>query len=260
VTKRSASAAIYDAVCRSDTTFQVSQHFKRGGVFSCVAKQFSIVLNSSKSFDACGLTERLHLTSQIDYYFTPQSPWTYLGHARFTELARQAGAMVRVLPADLGQVFAVSGGLPLGQRAPQRQAYRLLELKRFSDSLPLPLHVQPAFFPVAGDAASRLIIAVDQQDGAAAALRLSGAVFSAVWVEERNIADAAVLAQLLAEQGLSAERLAQSLSAEVQQRYQANTQQAIEAGVFGAPSYVLDGELFWGQDRLDFVAQKLASK
>ena len=196
----------------------------------------------------------------IDYYFTPQSPWTYLGHARFAEMARQAGATVRVLPTDFGKVFAVSGGLPLGQRAPQRQAYRLVELKRFSESLKLPLHRKPAFFPVAGDDAARLIMAVDQQDGAAAAMRLCGAVFSAVWAEERHIADAAVLAQLLNEQGLSADRLAQSRSPEVQQRYEANTQQAIDAAVFGAPSYVIDGEMFWGQDRLDFVAQKLAAK
>ena len=209
---------------------------------------------------AARLQGRIFLTTAIDYYFTPQSPWTYLGHTRFTEMARKAGATVRVLPADYGKIFPISGGLPLGQRAPQRQAYRLVELKRFSESLPIPLHVKPVFFPVAGDDAARLIIAVDQQDGADAAMRLCGAVFSAVWAEERNIADAAVLAQLLNEQGLSAERLVQSRSPEVQQRYEANTQKAIEAAVFGAPCYVVDGEMFWGQDRLEFVAQKLEAK
>jgi 2-hydroxychromene-2-carboxylate isomerase len=76
-------------------------------------------------------------------------------------------------------------------------------------------------------------------------------------VRERNIADEKVLAELLAECGLSAERLEQSYSQAVQERYEANTQQAIDAGVFGAPSYVIDGELFWGQDRLDFVERKL---
>lgn len=200
------------------------------------------------------------MSAMIDYYFTPQSPWTYLGHARFAKMVRQAGATVRVLPTDFGKVFAVSGGLPLGQRAPQRQAYRLVELQRFSDRLQLPLHLKPAFFPVAGDDAARLIMAVDEQDGTEAAMRFCGAVFSAVWAEERNIADAAVLAQLLNEQGLNAERLAQSRSLDVQQRYEANTQQAIDAAVFGAPSYVIDGEMFWGQDRLDFVAQTLAAK
>ena len=87
-----------------------------------------------------------------------------------------------------------------------------------------------------------------------------GAVFEAVWRDERNIADAAVLAQLLSEQGLSAQRLQQAGSVEVTQRYAANTQQAIDKSVFGAPTYVVDGDMFWGQDRLDFVERKLAAR
>ena len=199
------------------------------------------------------------MSCTIDYYFSPPSPWTYLGHDRFADMARRAGASIRVLPTDFGKVFAVSGGLPLGQRAPQRQAYRLTELTRFSQHLQLPMHVKPRFFPVAGDDAARLIIAVDLHDGVDAAMRLSGAVFKAVWSEERNIADADVLGQLLSEQGLSTERQQQAASAEVAQRYAANTQQAIDNAVFGAPSYVVDGEMFWGQDRLDFVERKLAA-
>ena len=193
----------------------------------------------------------------VDYYFAPQSPWTYLGHARFAAMAAAANATVRVLPADFGKVFAVSGGLPLGKRAPQRQAYRLQELARFRDVLKLPLQIQPRYFPVAGDDAGRLIVAVDLHDGAAAAMRLSAAVFAAVWVQQRDIADVQTLAELLAECGLPPERLAQSREAAAQQRYDANAQAAIDAGIFGAPSYVVDGEIFWGQDRLDFVERKL---
>ena len=199
------------------------------------------------------------MTCTIDYYFSPQSPWTYLGHDRFVRMAEAAGAQVRVLPADFGQIFAASGGLPLAKRPPQRQAYRLTELTRFSQHLQLPMHVKPRFFPVAGDDTARLIIAVDLHDGVEAAMRLSGAVFKAVWSEERNIADADVLAQLLNEQGLSTDRQQQATSTEVAQRYAANTQQAIDNAVFGAPSYVVDGEMFWGQDRLDFVERKLAA-
>ena len=167
---------------------------------------------------------------------------------------------MRVLPVDLGgKVFPISGGLPLNQRAPQRQAYRLVELKRFSEQLGLPLNLKPKFFPVAGDDASRLIIAVDQADGSDAAMALGAAVFRSVWVDELNIADADVSASLLAALGLPARRLDESRSSAVQQRYQANTQQAIDASVFGAPSYVIDGEIFWGQDRLDFVQRRLAA-
>lgn len=197
------------------------------------------------------------MSRTIDYYFAPNSPWTYLGHARFTTMVREAGATVRVLPADLGKVFPVSGGLPLPKRSPQRQAYRLVELARFRDHLQLPLNVHPKYFPVAGNAAAQLIITVDQNDGWESAMRLAGAVLAAVWAQERNIADTAVLAELLAETGLSALRLEQSASPAVIDRYEQITQQAIDTGVFGAPTYVLDGELFWGQDRLDFLQRKL---
>ncbi|MDE2299737.1 MAG: 2-hydroxychromene-2-carboxylate isomerase [Burkholderiales bacterium] len=194
----------------------------------------------------------------IDYYFAPQSPWTYLGHGRFTDMARAAAARVNVIPVDLGgKVFPISGGLPLAQRAPQRQAYRLVELERFSAQLGVPLNLQPRYFPVAGDDAARLIVAVDSNEGSDAAMALTGALLRAVWVEERNIADPGELASVLAALKLPAQRLTDSHSAAVQARYEAGTQRAIDAGVFGAPSYVVDGELFWGQDRLDFVQRRL---
>jgi len=193
----------------------------------------------------------------VDYYFAPQSPWTYLGHARFAAIAQAAGATVRVLPVDLGQVFPVSGGLPLPKRAPQRQAYRLVELRRFATALNVPLNLQPRYFPVSGDDAARLIIAVDRYDGTEAAMRLTGAILAACWAQERHIADEKVLAELLAEQGLDTARLEQSHRQDVQERYERDTQAAIDAGVFGAPSYVINGEIFWGQDRLDFVERVL---
>lgn len=193
----------------------------------------------------------------FDYYFAAQSPWAYLGHQRAWDLATQSGAALRVMPVDFGQVFAASGGLPLAKRAPQRQKYRLVELARFSEALQVPLNVEPQFFPVAGDDASRVIIAVDQQHGTQAAMAYAGAVLGAVWVQQRNIADAQVLAQLLQEQGLDASCLPHAQSPEVQAIYAQNTQNALDAHLFGAPSYVVDGEMFWGQDRLDFVARKL---
>lgn len=195
----------------------------------------------------------------VSYYFAPNSPWTYLGHQRFADIARVAGAAIEVLPVDYGRVFPVSGGLPLAKRAPQRQAYRLVELRRFSDWLQLPLTLKPKHFPVAADDAARLIVAVEQHDGSDAAMRLAGAVLRAVWVEERNIADAATLAAIVSEQGLPAQRLTEAGSEATRARFDANTQRAIDAGVFGAPTYAVNGELFWGQDRLDFLARRLAA-
>jgi carboxymethylenebutenolidase len=195
----------------------------------------------------------------VDYYFAPQSPWTYLGHSRLGEILRKRGAQVRVLPMDMGgKVFPISGGLPVGQRAPQRQAYRLLELQRFSQYLSAPLNLKPKFFPVAGDDASRLIIAVDQLQGAEAAMAITGAVLAACWSQERNIADPKVLAELVSEQRLDPACLDKANSQAVQVAYEQYTEQAIAAGVFGAPSYVVEGEIFWGQDRLDFLDRRLA--
>ena len=185
---------------------------------------------------------------QVDYYLVPQSPWTYLGHRPFWDIARRHGASIRLKPFDLGgRVFPVSGGLPLGKRAPQRQAYRLVELERFSNWLGVPINKQPRFFPVSGDDAARLIIAVDLHDGIEASMR----------VDELSIADEKVLAALLQRAEVAARRLEDSHSQQVQETYERYTQEAIDAGVFGAPSYVIDGEIFWGQDRLDFVERRL---
>ncbi|MEY4662063.1 MAG: 2-hydroxychromene-2-carboxylate isomerase [Pseudomonadota bacterium] len=195
----------------------------------------------------------------VDYYFAPQSPWAYLGHQRLAEIVQRTGAALRVVPIDLGgKVFPISGGLPLGQRAPQRQAYRLVELKRYGQYLNVPLNVKPKYFPVGGDDAARLIIAADLAHGAVAAMAIAGAILAACWAQERNMADDKVLAELLHEQNLPASLLEQSHSQAVQVRYETYTQAAIDAGVFGAPSYVVDGEIFWGQDRLDFVERALA--
>jgi 2-hydroxychromene-2-carboxylate isomerase len=197
------------------------------------------------------------VSHSVDYYFAPQSPWMFLGHARFRDLLTRTGTAVRVLPVDYGRIFPVSGGLPLPQRALQRQAYRLVELRRFSQFLGIPLNAQPRHFPVAGDPAGLLITAVALADGADPALDLTGAIAAAIWQRELDVADAAVLAQLLHELGLPATRLNEAASDPVRQAYDEHTRQAIDAGVFGAPSYVIDGEIFWGQDRLGLLEQRL---
>ncbi len=198
------------------------------------------------------------MAATIDYFLAPQSPWTYLGHERFAAIAAAAGAKVNVLPVDLGRVFPVSGGLPLAKRAPQRQTYRLLELKRFSAYLGRPMNVQPKYFPVNGDDAAKLIIAVDLHDGTGAAMKIAGVVMRGVWENQQNIADPGVLQSMLEASALPARRLEDSQSQLVHERYEQDSQRAIDSGVFGAPSYVVDGEMFWGQDRLDFVERKLA--
>ena len=199
------------------------------------------------------------MARNVEYFFTPVSPFTYLGHDRFVAIAGRHGVSIDVKPVDLGPVFAVSGGLPLKQRAPQRQAYRLIELARWSKHLGLPLNLQPRHFPVPAAIASKWILAALSEQGAAGALKLTGALLRAVWAEERNIAESDTLAAIASEQGLDPRSLAEAAaSAGIGERYDALTQEAIDRQVFGAPTYIYRDEPFWGQDRLDFLDRALA--
>jgi 2-hydroxychromene-2-carboxylate isomerase len=194
----------------------------------------------------------------IDYYFAPVSPYSYLGHDRLVAIARKHGAAVNVMPIDLSRVFPLSGGLPLAKRAPQRLAYRLVELARWRDYLGLPLNVAPRYAASSGASASLWIVAANEI-GPEAALSLSGAVLRARWADERDIADEGTLSLLAQAAGLDATALAvRAGSPEVAARFDALTQQAIDAGVFGVPWYVHAGVPFWGQDRLDFLDRSLA--
>ena len=122
----------------------------------------------------------------------------------------------------------------------------------------MPLNLQPKFFPVDPTSASLLITAAQMELGDDIALQLAGAVLRAVWVEEKNIADPSVLADLLKQAAMPASLLEASGLAPTKARYQAFTDEALACGVFGSPSYVVDGEIFWGQDRLDFLQRRLS--
>jgi len=198
------------------------------------------------------------MSKVVDYYFAVVSPWSYLGHDRFVALATKHGATVGIKPVDLAKVFPVSGGLPLPKRAPQRQAYRLVELRRWRDHLGLPINLQPKFAASGGDLAARWILAAAEA-GARPALDLAGAIMRARWAEERDIADESTLAALAGALGQDGVALAgRAASPEIQARYEAGTQEAIDRQVFGVPTYIYRDEPFWGQDRLDFLDRALA--
>ena len=198
------------------------------------------------------------MTQTVDYYFATVSPYAYLGHDRLVAIAQKRGAAIAVKPINLGDVFPVSGGLPLSKRAPQRQAYRLVELQRWAQYLGKPMHIQPKFFPVNGDLAAHWILAAHEL-GSTQAMTLAGAVGRAIWEQDRNIADAATMEAIAQECGLPVTALAARAQApEIAEKYAALTQEAIARGVFGAPTYVVADELFWGQDRLDFLDRKMA--
>jgi 2-hydroxychromene-2-carboxylate isomerase len=198
------------------------------------------------------------MSRRIDYYFTPISPWAFLGSERFHAIAAKAGAEIAYKPVNFGTIFPASGGLPVTKRAPQRQAYRLVELRRWADQLGVPLNPTPATFPQPDELAALTLIAADEAGANMGAL--TTAFGRAVWVDERNISDRDTLCELLEKNGAARSLVERAEGDEIRARRDAYTQQALEVGVFGAPSYVLEGEIFWGQDRLDFLERALAQK
>lgn len=195
------------------------------------------------------------MSLHIDYYLSTSSPWSYLGSGRFMEIAKAAGATVGVYPVNFGSIFAVSGGLPLPKRAPQRQAYRMMEMKRWRDNLGIPIVLEPTNFPASQPISSLAVIAA--RETGADALKLSDALLTALWRDDRCIDDPAVVAAVATEAGLDGDALVAAAPAHAD-KLEADTKRAIDAGVFGAPSYVLpDGEIFWGQDRVELLRWRL---
>lgn len=193
---------------------------------------------------------------RIEYYFAPHSPWTYLGHQRLAAIAQRQGARIEMKPCDLGRVFEATGSLPLSRRPPARLAYRLVELQRWRDFLGIELNLHPAHFPVDPTAASLAIIATISTEGEQAGHDFAGRLMRAVWAQERNIADEATLAAIATEAGLDAGRIMDAREA-ARPVYERNTEDALAAGMFGAPWYQLRGEGFWGQDRLELLDRAL---
>ncbi len=199
------------------------------------------------------------MAATVDYYMTPVSPFTYMGHERFRTICRDRGAEINLKVMDLGKVFPVSGGLALKDRAPQRRAYRMMELKRWRDFLGMPLTLEPKFFPVPAEAAATLILAVLEQRGTETALDVAGDCLRAIWTEDRDISSRDTLRDIAGARGLDAQALlTQAASAGIAAVYVMQSQEAIARGIFGSPTYIYNDEIFWGQDRLDFLDRALA--
>ncbi|CUK15994.1 2-hydroxychromene-2-carboxylate isomerase [Achromobacter xylosoxidans] len=194
----------------------------------------------------------------IDYYFWLNSDWAYLGADRLEALAARQQARIRYLPVDLPEVYARTGGVLLGQRAPERQAYRVTELARWCRKLGIHVNATPAHMCPDAGLASRLVIAADAAGLPVAALYK--AILAAEWCEERDISSPDTLRAILREQGLDAGALMAAAEQPAARRaYRDNTDAAVAAGVFGSPSYVYRGELFWGQDRLEMLEEAVAA-
>jgi len=192
----------------------------------------------------------------FDFYFAAVSPWVYLGNPGLIDLLERHDAEIRLHAVDLGQL-GEHGFLALAQRPKARQNYRLLELKRWSERLKQPLHLHPRHFPVAAATAGHMVLAAQATHSGRRALVLLGEIGRAVWADELDVSDPEVLVKLADGCGLEGRALLEA-APDMAPAALESTEQARRLGVFGVPWYVVDGEAFWGQDRLDFVDQALS--
>jgi 2-hydroxychromene-2-carboxylate isomerase len=195
----------------------------------------------------------------IAYFFSLSSPWAYMGHTPFVEMARRQGVAIDYKPVFLGSIFAETGGLPLPKRHPARQRYRFVELQRWRDRHGLSFNIRPKYWPFDVNLADRFAIAATMRgNDPDAFLR---AAFAAVWERDQNLADEATVVRLARDAGLDGPALlAVARSEAAEQVYEQNFRDAVANDVFGSPSYVLEGEVFWGQDRLPLLDEALESR
>jgi 2-hydroxychromene-2-carboxylate isomerase len=194
------------------------------------------------------------MTVRVDYYLSLMSIWSYIGHDAIHEMAAREGIVFNYKPLVLGSLFEQTGGTPLRKRHLARQRYRDFELQRWCRRRGVVLDLGSPYLLADKALGDCVGVAIAQAGGDAGPY--FGAALRAVWTDRKNIADPAVVAAAADSVGLDGSGLvARAASDEIQAIYARNLVEAVEANVFGTPGFVLHGEVFWGQDRLDFLAE-----
>jgi carboxymethylenebutenolidase len=194
----------------------------------------------------------------VVFYFSVLSPWVYFAGPRFHDIARAAGARIAYRPIDLMRVFRETGGTPLAGLHPTRQAHRARERERWSQHLGMPIRAKPAHHPVDESLAAQMLLVAQDRHGAGTVWPFAQALLEAVWRHDQDISARATLLAIADGLGLGGQQLMRAADTpQMRARFEDGTTEAMAAGVFGVPTFAVDGDLFFGQDRLDFVERAL---
>jgi len=198
------------------------------------------------------------MSKPIEYFYSAHSAYAWLGSARVMEVARAAGRRIEHRPMNLRRVVEAAGSVPFTERTPGHRAYFFgREMKRWAEQRGAALmegmpthHRHDITLP------NCLIIAAIEAGHEAG--RLAHALLSAHWTEDADLAEPATLRALAEREGYpGAALLERAASDSVRARYEENTNEAITRSVFGSPTYFVDGDMFYGQDRLEMVERAL---
>lgn len=198
------------------------------------------------------------MAATVDYYFSMVSPWAYIGHDAFHGVVERHGVTVNYKPMELLEVFDTTGTPRLPDRPQARKDYRMLELQRWRVKRGLSFNLQPAHWPFPFQTADRMVIAAVQAGHNPAGFMRN--VFKGIWEEQKNFAEEAELVAAADAAGLpGTDLLGAADGDDARAVYDANTKGFMEVNGFGAPTYIVNGEIFWGQDRIDLLEDAVSS-
>jgi 2-hydroxychromene-2-carboxylate isomerase len=196
------------------------------------------------------------LKESIEFYFTVISSYSYLAAPRLAEVVKRTGSSIIFKPIDIMKVFEASGTTPPAKQPDARRTYREVDLNRVARAHSMSINLKPAFWPAPQELASGLIIAA--QEAGADPMPLTQAILGAVWAEDKNIADESTLLDIAKLCGFNSnDLLAEAKTKNIKSTFDANTAEATKKSIFGSPSFIVNGELYWGQDRLDYLEAAL---
>ncbi|GIW41894.1 MAG: 2-hydroxychromene-2-carboxylate isomerase [Candidatus Binatia bacterium] len=192
---------------------------------------------------------------KLEFFYDYASPFSYLADTQIPALAERTGAEVAYRPMLLGAVLQATGNSPPANVAAKAR-YMLVDLQRWAEHYGVAFHWNPVFPQRTLGALRGALVAIEE----GCFESYHGAAFRAIWVEKRDLSDASVLRDLFARAGLDPERgLERSSAQEIKDRLRENTDEAVRRGAFGAPTFFVGEQMFWGNDRLLFVEKALRS-
>ena len=195
------------------------------------------------------------MAKSVDFYFDVGSPAAYLAWTQMPRIAEATGATVNYLPFLLGGVFQSTGNKS-PMEVPAKGKYMLDDLQRYATRYGVQFAHNP-HFPINTLMLMRGATGLQLRDPAKL-LPYGDAIYKAIWVEGKNMSDPATVGGVLHAAGFNPqELLALTADQEVKDKLKADTAEAVARGVFGAPTFFIDGRMYWGQDRLDFVKEAL---